>query len=334
MPNRDPFERSGRTAARARTRPCRAGRGARRTGAPAELHRRPARDRWSRHRFLRSRRQRLAAQQRRTGDSRARCRCRERRLDGELLGAVSALTESQRLGQLGSFTFDPTTHAFTHSDQLRRNWGLEPDDDISVVADRLVHPDDRELVQEQWERALTEGGHREYLHRIVRPNGEVRYLRTNLEVSLDATGRAEMMHGSQLDVTDLTLAKQEAQRASAFLDAVLAASPDYTFVTDLASRRPADCCGTPTPPRPTSPTARCSSSATAAGAGRRDPSPPKPSCGRPMRRCTGPRRAARTASRSGSPDQSSYCLKARAGPRAGRSRRGHRVRRRWARTPR
>jgi PAS domain S-box-containing protein len=174
---------------------------------------------------------------------------------GELLGAVSALTdvseeraisralaeqrrkltESQRLGQLGSFTFDPTTNTFTHSDQLRRNWGLEPDDDVAVVADTLVHSDDRELVQQQWERALAEGGHREYHHRIVRPDGEVRYLRTNLEVSLNAAGRAVMVHGSQLDVTDLTLAKQDAQRASVFLDAVLAASPDYTFVTDLAT---------------------------------------------------------------------------------------------------
>jgi PAS domain S-box-containing protein len=173
--------------------------------------------------------------------------------DGQLLGAVSALTdvsaeraisralaeerrtltESQRLGLLGSFTFEPATNTFTGSDQLRRNWGLEPGDDLASVADELVHADDRKLVQQQWESALSEGGHREYLHRIVRPDEEVRYLRTNLEVSLDAGGRPAMVHGSQLDVTDLTLVKQEAQRASAFLDAVLAASPDYTFVTEL-----------------------------------------------------------------------------------------------------
>lgn len=175
--------------------------------------------------------------------------------DGELLGAVSALTdvsaerailrtlaeerrkltESQRLGQLGSFTFDPITNTFTHSDQLRRNWGLEPGDDVSAVANRLVHEDDRGLVQQHWERALAEGGHWEYHHRVVRPDGEVRHLRTNLEVSLDATGRAALVHGSQLDVTDLALATKAAQHASAFLDAVLTASPDYTFVTDLAT---------------------------------------------------------------------------------------------------
>ena len=175
--------------------------------------------------------------------------------DGELLGAVSALTdvsaerailrtlaeerrkltESQRLGQLGSFTFDPITNTFTHSDQLRRNWGLEPGDDVSAVANRLVHEDDRGLVQQHWERALAEGGHWEYHHRVVRPDGEVRHLRTNLEVSLAATGRAALVHGSQLDVTDLALATKAAQHASAFLDAVLTASPDYTFVTDLAT---------------------------------------------------------------------------------------------------
>ena len=63
--------------------------------------------------------------------------------DGVVLGAVSAvadisaeraatrgLIEAQRIGQLGSFSYDVASGTFTCSEQLLRNWGLPSDADL------------------------------------------------------------------------------------------------------------------------------------------------------------------------------------------------------------
>jgi diguanylate cyclase (GGDEF)-like protein/PAS domain S-box-containing protein len=168
--------------------------------------------------------------------------------DGVVLGAVTAMTdisaeraasrgliEAQRIGQLGSFSYDMADGTFTCSEQLIRTWGLPSGADLAVVSSEMIHGDDRAFVFQNWYKALTEGGHAQYEHRIVRPDGEVRHLRTNIEMMPAADGHPAVMRGTQLDITDLTLAERSALRANDFLDAVLAASPDDTFVVDLAS---------------------------------------------------------------------------------------------------
>jgi diguanylate cyclase (GGDEF)-like protein/PAS domain S-box-containing protein len=166
--------------------------------------------------------------------------------DGVVLGAVSAmadisaeraatrgLIEAQRIGQLGSFSNDLADGTFTCSEQLLRTWGLPPDADLVLASNEMIHRDDRAAVLENWDKALNEGGHTQYEHRIVRPDGQVRFLRTDIEIAPEAEGRPTIVRGTQLDITDLKLAESSALRANAFFDAVLTASPDYTFVMDL-----------------------------------------------------------------------------------------------------
>jgi PAS domain S-box-containing protein len=148
-----------------------------------------------------------------------------------------ALAEAQRLAQLGSFTYDPADRTFTYSEQLLRTWGVSGDVDGVAIADEMIHTDDRALVRDHWRRVLTEGGQGQYEHRIVRADGEMRHLRTNIELSPGVDGRPPLLHGTQIDVTELVVAEQKAKRANAFFDAVLTAMPDPTFVMELATGR-------------------------------------------------------------------------------------------------
>ena len=92
--------------------------------------------------------------------------------NGVVLGAVCALTdisaersavrglvEAQRIGRLGSFSYDLTDGTFTCSEQLLRTWGLPPDSDLSTASSEMIHGDDRALVFQNWYKALTDGGH-------------------------------------------------------------------------------------------------------------------------------------------------------------------------------
>lgn len=70
-----------------------------------------------------------------------------------------------------------------------------------------------------------------HVHRAT--DGAARLLRVNIEIELDANGRPVRGRGTHLDVTDLRSAEAAAQQANTFLNAILAASPDYTFVTTV-----------------------------------------------------------------------------------------------------
>jgi len=174
----------------------------------------------------------------------------------ELLGAVACLTdvttervttralaaehdnleEAQRLGQLGSFTYDPATGSWAFSDQLCALWGVGPGGLVPEVTQGLIHDQDREGVWHSWRQACIAGGSHTYQYRIHRANdGVERLIHSAVEIQLGPDGELLAGRGTHLDITDLTEAQRSAQDAHAFLEAVLSATPDYTFVTDLAT---------------------------------------------------------------------------------------------------
>ncbi len=176
--------------------------------------------------------------------------------DGELLGAVAALTdvtaertasralgeghrrleEAQRIGQLGSFEHDFRADTWSNSAHLGALWGVEGGSLTPSVTAALVHEQDRQRAKSCWRAACRLGGHHCYEYRIHRAgDGVERWLRTDVEVDLDREGRPLLARGTQWDVTDVKTAEQAAKRANAFFDAVLTASPDYTFVTDVST---------------------------------------------------------------------------------------------------
>ena len=174
--------------------------------------------------------------------------------DGEVLGAVAALTdvtaertssralaserrrleEAQRIGQLGSFEHDFASDTWSYSAHLCAIWGLDAARMGPAVITAQIHEQDRLKAAACWSAACRSGGNHSYEYRIHRNgDGAERWLRTDVEIELDADGRPVVAHGTQLDVTDLKQAEQATKRANAFFDAVLTASPDYTFVTDV-----------------------------------------------------------------------------------------------------
>jgi PAS domain S-box-containing protein len=177
---------------------------------------------------------------------------------GEVLGAVSTLTdisveraaaraldrqqralvEAQRIGQLGSFEYEFATDSWTFSEQMAALWGLDAADFDPLVTQSLIVDDDREAAWAAWQRACRDGGRHQYEYRIRRANdGAERLLRSTVEVTLDPSGTMRGGRGTHLDITELVEAERAARVATVFLNAVLAATPDYTFVTEPATGR-------------------------------------------------------------------------------------------------
>jgi PAS domain S-box-containing protein len=121
----------------------------------------------------------------------------------QLLEQTIHLREAQRQANLGSWSWDVAANRVSWSDQLYKIYGIAPEDLEPTVESylSLVHADDREKVRASIERVLQSGHVYQTEERIVRPNGEVRYLRTSGEVLRDDSGNPVRMIGICADIT-------------------------------------------------------------------------------------------------------------------------------------
>jgi diguanylate cyclase (GGDEF)-like protein/PAS domain S-box-containing protein len=121
-----------------------------------------------------------------------------------------ALAEAQRLARIGSWEWDVTDDRVTWSDELFRIYGIDPDTFDARYANYLehIHPDDREPVRQEIDRALREAGPFRFEHRVIRPDGELRTVDGRGRAVVGANGRVERMVGTTQDVTEQRAAEQ------------------------------------------------------------------------------------------------------------------------------
>ncbi|MBV9556879.1 MAG: MASE1 domain-containing protein [Pseudolabrys sp.] len=122
----------------------------------------------------------------------------------QLYDSNALLREAQRLADVGSFIWDIPANRLTWSDQLFAIYGQKREDFGGTPADffKHVHPDDRETVRKNNEKILASGSSFRGEERIVRPNGDVRYLQTIGEVVRDENGAPVRVIGVCRDMTD------------------------------------------------------------------------------------------------------------------------------------
>jgi PAS domain S-box-containing protein len=120
------------------------------------------------------------------------------------------LVDAQRLARLGSWGRDIETGAIEYSDETFRILGIPQSSrppTLSAFLD-LVHPKDRERVQEAAAEVSSKMAPLELSYRITRPDGEVRFLRSIVEAIRDNRGAPVRTVGSMQDVTEQVMADQ------------------------------------------------------------------------------------------------------------------------------
>jgi len=131
----------------------------------------------------------------------------------QLSKSEQRLSKAQRTARLGNWELDLGTGDFICSDELAELFGI--DADARAVTPRLllsvIHPDDRPLVQNAIERAMSEGSELDLDHRLITPSGDERNIHLQAEVVFDGTGRPIELSGTAQDVTDRKRAEAEAR---------------------------------------------------------------------------------------------------------------------------
>jgi PAS domain S-box-containing protein len=139
------------------------------------------------------------------------------------------LAEAQRLGQMGSWSFVPAK-GFDHwSPELFQIHGLEPTPEAptSETYLALVHPEDREFMASLLDQMFVEACGFDVTKRIVRPDGQLRYVRC-VGSAASETGSLKRI-GVGVDVTEHELLTQELNRRQAYLTEALRLSQTGYF---------------------------------------------------------------------------------------------------------
>jgi PAS domain S-box-containing protein len=128
------------------------------------------------------------------------------------------LSEGQRLAHMGSWALNPSG-SFDHwSHELYQIYGLDPQKGAPTVEQYLatVHPLDRDFMAETIRRMHAQRCGCDVKKRIVRPDGELRYVRcVGIPVIEDEVLKGFL--GSAMDITEQELLTQELERRQAYL---------------------------------------------------------------------------------------------------------------------
>jgi diguanylate cyclase (GGDEF)-like protein/PAS domain S-box-containing protein len=123
--------------------------------------------------------------------------------------------DTEALAHVGSWEWDATADRSVWSDEMCRIYG-QPLGFAPTYAEfrRLVHPDDREIIGGGGVELPLAMRRYEAWYRIVRPDGEIRYVHGRRDVRRDERGNVTYAFGTTQDVTEqheAKIARQEAQ---------------------------------------------------------------------------------------------------------------------------
>jgi PAS domain S-box-containing protein len=159
----------------------------------------------------------------------------EQRLADERLENTRAqLDQAQEIGSIGTWIYwlKPGEERLVCSSGELKILGLPAGFSGSLASlGGLVHPDDLESAQQAYDTALREGGS-EARHRLIRPDGDVRWIHQKLALIRDQRGAPSHVLGVTQDVTGEYLSELSAKQDREMLSKVLNNSPVVLFAVD------------------------------------------------------------------------------------------------------
>ena len=154
--------------------------------------------------------------------------------ESRLADLTQRVDNAQQLANMGDYDWHIPTDTNRWSDQLYRIYGHEPGS-FNASYERflsMLHPDDRERIMGVHQAAYASGEPYQMIERVVRPDGELRYLSSNGQVIMNDEGVPVRMRGTCVDITDRVLAEQERERSAARFKLLVESSPDAVLVLD------------------------------------------------------------------------------------------------------
>lgn len=144
----------------------------------------------------------------------------------ELQIARDRLAQAQNIANMGYWEWNILTGDLYWSDEIYSLFSINRESFSASYQAFLgfIHPADRQIVEEGVRLSVEQDIPYDVLHRIVRPSGEIKFVREIGRVERDAGGQAVKMIGAVQDVTALKLAEKSLIEKTAYLDSILSST--------------------------------------------------------------------------------------------------------------
>jgi formate hydrogenlyase transcriptional activator len=154
----------------------------------------------------------------------------EERLNQELERSEGYLAEAQRLSHTGSFGWIASSEDLYWSHETYRIFEYDPavKPTVELVFER-IHPDDRGLVRQVLDRASRERKPFGFEHRLLLPDGSVKYVHVVGHPSANESGEVEFV-GAVTDITERKRAEQKIRQDEAELRQMIDLVPAHVLV--------------------------------------------------------------------------------------------------------
>lgn len=141
------------------------------------------------------------------------------------------LNRAQAVAQTGSWRVDVQRNVLLWSDETYRMFGIPKETPITYEMFLLmVHPEDRECVDDKWQAALQGEGY-DIEHRII-VGDEVKWVREKAELEFDEEGMLQGGFGTAQDITEDKKATEQMAFQSKLMDTI----EDAILATDAGGR--------------------------------------------------------------------------------------------------
>ncbi len=123
----------------------------------------------------------------------------------DLMRMSRLLKNSQEIAHLGSFEFVVADQNTIWSEEEYRIYGLDPtgpSPDYDLMLEKCIHPDDAKLLHDSFMTAMQKQEIYELEHRIIRPDGSIRWVYDKAYPYFDEHGNLLGYVGATLDITE------------------------------------------------------------------------------------------------------------------------------------
>ncbi len=148
------------------------------------------------------------------------------------------LNEAEALAHVGSWSWEIASDVITWSDELFRIYGLEVQDARLAYQKYLTlqHPEDREALAARVQEALEHGTPYLIDHRVVRPDGEVRWVRGQARAVMGDGGPIRLVGAAQ-DITEQKVAEDLLRESEERYRGLVEQAPEAIMLIDMDTGR-------------------------------------------------------------------------------------------------
>lgn len=148
-----------------------------------------------------------------------------------LRDSEAKLKEAQRIARLGRWELNLVTRQLTWSEETFNIFEQLPGDrgDMFDAFSRMTHPQDLDFTRESFYQAVAQRKPYELVHRLIMPDGRIKYVHERAQCVYDAQGRPLRAVGTVQDITDVKFIEQELREAQRKLSTLIGNLPGMVY---------------------------------------------------------------------------------------------------------